>query len=63
MSDTDRGLASALARHEEAEREQALRALLMRPLMTSADPDFPLSAGTPIPCASGLRASAAGYCG
>lgn len=41
MSDTDRGLASALARHEEAEREQALRALLMRPLMTSADPDFP----------------------
>lgn len=40
MSDGDRGLANTLARHEQAEREQALRALLMRPLMTSADPDF-----------------------
>lgn len=41
MSDAERGLANVLARQEQAEREQALRALLMRPLMTIADPEFP----------------------
>lgn len=33
-------LADELNRHEAYERERALRALLMRPLMTAADPDF-----------------------
>lgn len=33
-------LADELNRHQADEREQALRALLMRPLMTAADPDF-----------------------
>lgn len=35
-------LADALTRHHVEEREQALRALLMRPLMTANDPDFGL---------------------
>ena len=34
-------LASALESHRLEERQRALRALLMRPLMTSADEDFP----------------------
>ncbi len=33
-------LADELNRHQAHERERALRALLMRPLMTAADPDF-----------------------
>jgi uncharacterized protein (TIGR02678 family) len=33
-------LADELNRHQSHEREQALRALLMRPLITAADPDF-----------------------
>jgi uncharacterized protein (TIGR02678 family) len=33
-------LADDLNRHQAHERERALRALLMRPLMTAADPDF-----------------------
>ncbi len=33
-------LADALTQHREDERERALRALLMRPLMTASDPDF-----------------------
>lgn len=33
-------LADALTRHRVEERERALRALLMRPLMTALDPDF-----------------------
>jgi hypothetical protein len=33
-------LADELDRHQAHEREGALRALLMRPLMTAADPDF-----------------------
>ena len=33
-------LADALTRHHADERERALRALLMRPLMTASDPDF-----------------------
>lgn len=41
MRDANRELAATLAHHEQAERERALRALLMRPLMTAADPDFP----------------------
>jgi uncharacterized protein (TIGR02678 family) len=35
-----RAVEGALASHRLAERQRALRALLMRPLMTSADPDF-----------------------
>jgi uncharacterized protein (TIGR02678 family) len=35
-------LAEALAQHAADEREQALKALLDRPLQTAADPDFPL---------------------
>jgi uncharacterized protein (TIGR02678 family) len=35
-----RAVESSLASHRLAERQRALRALLMRPLMTSADPDF-----------------------
>jgi uncharacterized protein (TIGR02678 family) len=33
-------LAEALTQHRVEERERALRALLMRPLMTASDPDF-----------------------
>lgn len=36
---TDR-VADALTQHRVEERERALRALLMRPLMTASDPDF-----------------------
>jgi uncharacterized protein (TIGR02678 family) len=35
-----RSLESTLASHRIAERQRALRALLLRPLMTSTDPDF-----------------------
>lgn len=40
MSEDSRPLADALTRAREEEREAALRALLMRPLMTAADPQF-----------------------
>lgn len=39
MSDA-RDLTSVLARHRDQERRDALRALLMRPLMSAAHPDF-----------------------
>lgn len=35
-----RSLESTLASHRRAERQRALRALLMRPLLTASDPDF-----------------------
>ncbi|MBM0105553.1 TIGR02678 family protein [Steroidobacter sp. S1-65] len=42
MSHADRRLADVLAHQIEEEREQAIRALLMRPLLTEGNPEMPL---------------------
>ena len=38
----NRGLKDVLTQQQEEERERALRALLMRPLIASGDPDLEL---------------------